>query len=626
MAEQATFNLFGDQEQARSNYIRQVQRTVETYDIDLKVVLELLQNAIDAAARAQSSDISIDIDLPARRVTVTDEGTGFPPNRDLLFLGGTDKEDDPGQKGKIGVGLKAVLFSSMRFQIHSVSEEGVWDVDVQDADTTLQKAHNNPATELQVTSTLDAEAKADKSGTTVTVEFRGREVHDWLETAFKVVFTVEELAERADAAGLLFDHGQPFTTKADALLHLYFRTAPYTADVRRLLNGEAPITIKVHLKVGNAAEQFPDSPAISDMLAATEYTHNIPALYCDFEQLLRKVPPGKFKASLVTQQMPTGGDPGLPMPDRIWILKLKTKDEIESIIRNKAGAVAEGHERAVARINGIYLVLGDPVVLRSFIPGGAKRLISSYGIMTSHGFTTPRGARHELYIPRVHMVVDVDANLNYGKRHLTDRRLVSYLQQFFAEAYTRTLFQATKGLSATVRRPRDATDRSYVGLEDLGLPIPIKKVPEVEQDVVALFSALLGAALIKGYDLFGLSQVEQYDGRFYARRRSHKGDPPFTTDDNLYKLEFKHKISQLCADFENDEKNPTEIDLAIVWQNDGLTDRWRMLELGAKTAVMSDGRDFPQINRILWDTKDSHEVQVIVLEELVQALGEAGAS
>ena len=619
------FDLFGSETQARSNYIRQVQRTVETYDIDLKVVLELLQNAIDAATRADSTRVAVNIDLPAKRVTVTDEGPGFPPEHELLLLGGTDKEDDPAQKGKIGVGLKAVLFSSARFRIHSVGAHGVWDLDVRDADLTLDRAQKEPQTQLLVSETRNPDRAGEKPGTTVTVEFRDRQVHQWLEGAAESVFTVEELGEGAGAANWLFDYGNPFSTKADAFLHLYFRSAPYSADVKRLLLDEEPITIDVHLKVGNAADEFPGSPAMVQMLTATEYKHTIPALYCDFEELLTGVPPGKFKATLFTQPMPPGGDTGARTPDRIWILKLATKDAFESLIRNRAGVAADGHDQAIAQINGIYLVLGDPVSLRLFIPGGAKRLISSHGIITAHAFSTPRGARHELYIPRVHMIVDVDADLNYGKRHLNDRRLVNHLQRYFAETYARTLFEATKGLSKTVRRPRDVTDRSYVGMENLGLPIPIRKVPELEQDVVALFSALLGAGLLQGYQLFGLSQIEQYDGRFYARRRKGGADPPFTTDDHLYTLEFKHKVSQLCEDFENDEKDPRDIALAIVWQSDTLSDRWKMLDPEA-SSTGSDGRDFPQISRVLWDSKEGYEVQVLVLEELAQSIREGGAA
>jgi hypothetical protein len=615
-----TFDLFGDSALARSNYIRQIQRTVETYDIDLKVVLELLQNAIDASVRGKSSDIYVDIDLPGRRVTVSDSGPGFPPNRTLLYLGGTDKDTDPQQKGKIGVGLKAVLFSSSKFHIRSVGDHGLWELDVVDADDALTKAHKDPATQLQVTETLDKTKQGESFGTTVTVEFRDRQIHDWIDGATEHVFTVEELGEGAgDAAKLLYEYGAPFATKADAFLHLYFRTAPYSADVKKLLLGGDPLTIHVHLKVGDTGAEFPDSESMTDMLKATEYSLSILAEYCDFEPLIKAIPVGKFKAAVITHEMPPGGDAGVALPDRIWILKLTTREQIETLIRNRAGLVTAGHESALGRINGVYLVLGDPVTLRQFIPGGAKRLISSNGIITAHAFSTPRGARHELYIPRIHMIVDVDADLNYGKRHLNDRRLVNYLQQFFAEAYARTLFEATKGLSATIRRPRDATDRSYVALTDLGLDLAVVKEPEVEQDVIALFCALMGAGIVDGIALYGISQVEQYDGRFYSRRAKDKADPPFTTDDNLYKLEFKHKISQLCVDFEADEKDPREIQLAIVWKSDALPERWKMLDLTAST-VYSDGRHFPKVNRVLWDTKESHEVQVIVLEELVAGL------
>jgi hypothetical protein len=555
---------------------------------------------------------------------VKDTGQGFPPTPEFLLLGGTDKADDPGQKGKIGVGLKAVIFSSKRFTIHSVGAHGVWDVEVVNADEALEEASRNENTQVLVKQTLVDDPKDEAWGTTVTVDFRGRDIHDWLRGAVEAVFHVEEVEAVEDAARVLFEHGRPFDSQAQALLHLYFRSAPYTGDVKKLLLEVQAPTIHVRLNVGSAEAEF-STGELADIFVKPTYEESIPAMYLDYESLLNEVPRGKFKPQMMNKEMPPGGYLGEPVRDRIWILKMTTAEEFQALIRNRNGVITSGHEQTLGKINAIYLVMAAPEILRQVIPGGPKRVISSNGIITAHSFSTPRGARHELYVPRIHLIVDVMTDLNYGKRHLTDRWLVGHLQKLFSEAYSRTLFEATRGLSSDIRKPRDATDRSYVGLEELGLDLPFRKVPVVEQDVVGLFSALLGRGLLKDYQLFGFSQVQRYDGKFYARRARARRDPEFTTDDNLYNLEFKLRASQLCADFETDEKDPRDIHLAVVWQRDDCGPKWKVLDVDASSSK-SDASDFPSVNYVLWDSVEGHEVQLLVLEELVASIKSARKS
>ena len=80
-------------------------RTVETYPMAWKVVHEALQNAKDAVRRTgHQGRINILFDVAEQRVTVQDDGVGFPFKMDLLGFGGTDKDTDERRLGPVRSG------------------------------------------------------------------------------------------------------------------------------------------------------------------------------------------------------------------------------------------------------------------------------------------------------------------------------------------------------------------------------------------------------------------------------------------------------------------------------------------------------------------------------------------
>ena len=120
-----------------ANLRKLAARTVETYPTAWKVVHEALQNAKDAVRRSKrKGNISILLDVAEQRVTVRDDGDGFPRNIELLGFGGTDKDtdDDWALNGRQGVGLKAVILSTSVFTIDAITSEGQWGVKIKDAD------------------------------------------------------------------------------------------------------------------------------------------------------------------------------------------------------------------------------------------------------------------------------------------------------------------------------------------------------------------------------------------------------------------------------------------------------------------------------------------------------------
>jgi len=119
--------------------------------------------------------------------------------------------------------------------------------------------------------------------------------------------------------------------------------------------------------------------------------------------------------------------------------------------------------------------------------------------------------------------------------------------------------------------------------------------------------------------LWGLSQVETYDGRFYMRRSNARMDPQFTTDDNLYILEFIYKTTQLIDDFKADKKDIRQIRLAVMWTDDldPNDSTYRLLDVPTST-IGADGRNFPQTNMVLRNIRDADQVEVLYLDKFIE--------
>lgn len=120
--------------------------------------------------------------------------------------------------------------------------------------------------------------------------------------------------------------------------------------------------------------------------------------------------------------------------------------------------------------------------------------------------------------------------------------------------------------------------------------LPIRSLPIVEQDVVALFNQMLSAGLIRGVQLLSSSQFNQYDGLYRIRM-----DPPFTkfyrSQENplgidadrfagvsgtllspVRVLEYKYSLDALIEELGTGQKNADDIGLVVCWQ---IGDKWK---------------------------------------------------
>ena len=107
--------------------------------------------------------------------------------------------------------------------------------------------------------------------------------------------------------------------------------------------------------------------------------------------------------------------------------------------------------------------------------------------------------------------------------------------------------------------------------------------------MIVLFNQLIAGGVIRGIKLLATSQFDKYDGIFryyvsapignhiYDKLRNPLGvqelshSEPFISK-KPYVLEYKHNLDALVHDFETEEKNEREIDLAVAWE---IGSEWR---------------------------------------------------
>ncbi|WNG34694.1 ATP-binding protein [Archangium violaceum] len=119
--------------------------------------------------------------------------------------------------------------------------------------------------------------------------------------------------------------------------------------------------------------------------------------------------------------------------------------------------------------------------------------------------------------------------------------------------------------------------------------LPIRSLPKVEQDVVALFNQMLSSGLVRGIQLLASSQYEQYDGLFRVYMQSPFGryirsdTNPLGVDAELFAgaegikaavaiLEYKHCLDALVEEFQTGVKAVNDVKLAVVWE---MGEKWR---------------------------------------------------
>ena len=619
------------------HYRHQLRQTMSAYNPTQIVIGEALQNAIDAIVEADdgvSHEININLDLDQSAVTVTDDGGGFPNDPSLLFLGGGTKRcGNPKLFGLVGVGIKVVLFSSQKFSLRANSDKGAFRYEILDA----YKFENDPPPDLKVPSQFSDDPSPLSHGTEVHYRFPDHVAENPIGQFIQNM--CNQCLPRGNDLGL----GKTlksavrqgiYENRFAGLMATFLRRYTYAGDVLNLFGGKQELsntTIHIHVTCSNPLANFEEE--ISELFdEKTQFSFNLSPEYL-LASDTRNWASQEDRLGLFHDSLGRGGT-NLERTSRgINICSYANEEDYEKLITDKDGefpravkeSIKEYREKLFPKVNGIFLTIGRIPHFEEFLPGGSQRVISANGVVTTHKLDLTRGLNQE-YVRCFDLVIDVDSTLNYGKSQLSqlnDPHMVNRIRRFVDDAYATTIQTATSLWVGKEPRDDDEQYNSFLNREDLNLPqLASKKVPEDENDVIALFFELLGKEYIKGYESFGLSQKDRYDGRFMIRQNANENPPVPPTDDRQFStVEFKTKVDTLFREFEHETKDPKDLKLVIAWTEGTLTSN-RFTFADIEYSRYPPERVYPAVTRYLHDTRSGTQIQVLLLKSVVDGIKE----
>lgn len=621
----------------RNNYVHQIRQTIDAYSPSKVVLGEALQNAIDAVcdpATQGRGEIAVEIDFDSETVTVTDNGVGFPPDLSFLYLGGTTKQEG-GSKGKIGVGIKVTMFSSRYFHIRSNNGERAWIAEISDANNFEEMSS------LQVPQTLpdDPNPLPDR-GTQVQYTFPSTpEDGNFLDHfVTEIVDTCLPQGASTSFGRSIMELNTGFPSPFAALLSSFLRRHSYVGDVLAAMDRQTRypregIGIEITMGCSNPTERFGEQ--VGGLYGSEPIqSFSVHADYLRVEDTLEWVPSGRRAPRMFSENLGLGGQ-GVTRTDGFNKLEFASAEQYETLLKNTRGnlpdSVDEYRRNLFHYVNGISLTMGRIPEFERFLPGGSQRVISCNGIVTNHEIDLTSG-QNQQYVRCFDLIVDVDSDLNYGKTHLTNTRLVKRVRDFVNGVYARVLQNATATWVGRMPNPPDNGDKEiFVGRSDLGLAdYVMRKVPRDENDVIALFFEMAGRGVFPNdvYRIYGLSQKDTYDCRAAIRRREDSEEVLTPSDDTRLRIvDFKLSAAEVMRDFMSGQKSAERLDMVIAWnQGERVSRDYAIYDIDQSAAYRaSPTRVFPHVSRYIYDAREGYEVQLLILEEVVAQLkAEAG--
>lgn len=615
----------GSQDALRQNYIHQLKQTIGAYHPANIFIGEALQNALDAIRMVKSGpkSLKVEIDFTERRVTVRDSGRGFPNKPALLFLGGGDKLELR-LAGMVGVGLKVVLFSSRDFCIRARDAQGKLRVDIRDAYRFSET--DPPELVLPGGGDLLPEDPEDYfpagTGTELSYTFPPKPedrdgvpeqyLRDVLERCLRDIRppNYEKSLDNAVEKG--------FPNRLSALIASDLRRFTYvgmTTAIPELADLEIDVAVK--------ASESSLGPAAPYADGVYDFTFQVKPTYLTVEDTLNWAKP---KKPVVRRDALGDGGANLTKQDMAFnVLRFTTPDEYKALLVNARGtftADLDRYERLLfPKLESVVLTIGRIPHFNEFLPGGSQRVISSRGVVTGHQIAIESG-RNQQYVRCFDIVLNVDGDLNYGKTHLTDTHLVANVKRFVNDAFAATISNAAQNLVGKIKTG-DTTKAQFWSRDDLGVePLSQKKVPNDENDVIALFFELTGMGYFQEFVWYGLSSMDPYDGRALlligddSEKERLRNSP---SDSDLKKIEFKMRGVSIARDFDREEKRVDEVDLVICYEIGGAppVNSFQVVDFEEST-LYQEGKPIPTgVKHVLYDTQSSYEVPMLALQDFI---------
>ncbi|MGP3733048.1 ATP-binding protein [Streptomyces sp. GDS52] len=605
------------------NYVRQLRQTIDAYLPQYIFIGEVLQNSLDAVREAPKGKHKIDIriDFDTLEVSIRDDAAGFPNDPKLLFLGG-GKKDGKKLAGQVGVGLKVVLFSSEHFTIRSRTPQGSFKFSVENACDFDQDPSARPSFTMPKQFDPDPDP-LETLGTEITYRFRN---------SSKVPMNyLQEVQEEALPRGLRSDFGQTlanavqsgnFPTRFAALLACDLKRFSYLG-MTQVPDALKDTAVNITVRCTNPATAI-GSPLDELFDHEPEFTFQAPVGYLTMGDTVSWAKPPK--PALYSQHLGAGGVDLPKTHNGFNVTEYRTPDEFEALLTNARGKLPDGMESfkkaLFPKINHVRLTVARIPHFERYLPGGSQRVFSANGVVTRHSADLTKG-RNQQYVRCFDIVVDVDAELNYGKYHLKNMRLVGLLKSFVNEAYRSTIQNAASRFVGKAD-PFEEEERSvaFWSRKDLMRPeLTIRKVPADENDVIALFFELAGMGKFPEFSWYGLSQRDRYDARAVIQRVGESADVlKGPAESDLRVVEFKIRAGSITQDFDREDKSPRDVHLLIAYEEgESKSAQFQFIDLqDSDTAHRAPERIFPHVARVLKDTQTGYEVQVLILRDCLE--------
>ncbi|MDY6940887.1 MAG: ATP-binding protein [Cyanobacteriota bacterium] len=622
-----TIDLLSPADLYRKNYTHQLQQTIDAYSTSMIVIGEAVQNAVDAVCESNKPRgiIKIEIDFDREKISVQDNGNGFPKDISLLYLGGGTKSNKK-LKGKVGVGIKVTLFCSQSFSIRSRLPDSSWTVNIEDA----YKFKELP--ELRIPDNLPVdEIPLEEEGTQVKYCFpKTKELlKEFLQ---EVIDTTLPKGIDKEFGKIINNVETNFSSPISALVSVFLRRYSYIGDTLASMRKQERypqegIEIKCKIKCSHPSTYFENSKIAKLFGEEKEQIFEILPQYFSVEDSLKWIPKGKRKPSIFEDKLGRGGT-NLVKTDGFNVLTFDSEEDYKLLITNKQGNPSSDidtyRKHLFPKINAIYLAIGRIPDFELYLPGGSRRIISCNGIVTSHSIDLTRG-KNQAYVRCFDLVIDVDAQLNYGKTQLTNMRLVKWVRDYINDAYVSVVQNAAcEWVGRIIDDVDDEDQEGFLDKKNLGLSeYTTQKEPRDENDVIGLFFEMAGRGLFPNYKIFGLSQKNKYDCGAVIKREKDT-DEVFQPSDNskLRIIEFKVRSSEIIRDFDRGTKDSRDVDLVIAWEEGRYSSRdYAIYDIDqSKAYAASPKRVFPRASKFIYNTRQGHEVQILLLSEVVESI------
>lgn len=588
-------------QQSKAIFRSHLRKIVEIYDQEWRVLHELIQNAVDATQAddtIQEGCVTVNVDFDEDEISVSDNGIGFAHDLNLLTPGGTGKEkrlsSRSPSKGYQGVGLKAVMYSSDRFELTSTTSTEEWTFLAENL-----RRYVDPGEEI-FTPDYDEEVTSrdnppSETGTIVTVKFPEKTVLDTFNNLSR-----SHTSDSMRWQSLYEGSDDPISDYISHYLNWHFRTKSYLACYNRLLNIPVrnpetnefedlkPTTVEITLKCNNFFSEV-EGPLGKWLQKKDNPRHRVKIPYkaWDFASVAKENLDKAAKYRIAPELVLRSPSDELwdeltpTFRDKFLDLKLKPNEKasdfrtryqefITLLERPRSRVKAEDFRDIFPRITGIYLAIGRTGFFEDLgFENKGQRLIASNGTPTEHALTV-RSTSSTWYLETMHFIVNVDATLNIGKRHLVDNRLVGRIYKFFEACYpnlvriSKFFVERDSGAPSIDHLPEVSSSKR---IHRRG--ICIRRFPNDENTLLGLFTAAMGQ-LDPTFSLYGLFSKARYDGKFSWTTASAASDA------ELKVTELKVRLEDLVAELElaTHDKEFTDLDLIVVWDRTLTKPNW----------------------------------------------------